>query len=285
MGTHRNTDGSRRLNLTTVTEDQIPPSRRAWIFVVSAILAAANLGAAVLGCSMLRWGLAEMEYRGEQWGFFGIIALSFVSLPVMLLLLLPGTIWIATRGRDRTGPGFRFVLMAALAVGVLTNVAALACIPLGMSHRKEELKKEHIVYTSGLYDAVKNRDLKTAESILKRNPQAIRDHTLDLSLLAWAVENDDTGMAKLLLEYGADAKDGGGGRPSPLHVAARRGHISIARLLLEHGAAINAEDSDTFRETPLVYARKANKTEMVRFLESKSAQAVNLKDKASRAQD
>jgi ankyrin repeat protein len=200
------------------------------------------------------------------------------------LLLLPGTILVAAHARKRLRLGFRVFLIAALAAGVLMNVAALACIPLSDKARKEELKKGRIVYTSGLYDAVRKGDAGTAESILKKNPEAISDSTLDMSLLAWAVDNDDQTMVELLLKHGAGVGDGGGGQPSPLHIAAKRGNVPIADILLKHGADINAEDSGFQQRTPLVYAQNAGRTAMVQFLKSRGASVVNIKEMAWRAQ-
>jgi len=270
--------------MANMAENDIPPARRAWISIVTGILLVGNVMAAGFGLAMLVWALQEMGYKGEQWGFLGIILFSFVSLPVMLLLFLPGTILVATLGRKRARLGFRVFLIIALVAGVLMNVAALACIPLSEKMRRQELQKERLVYTSGLYDAVKRGDAGRVESILKSNPQAMYDHTLDMSLLAWAVGNDDQTMVELLLKHGADVNDGGGGLPSPLHVAAKRGNVTIADILLKHGANINAEDSDSYQETPLVYAQNAGKTAMVQFLKSKGAAVVNIKEKAWRAQ-
>jgi ankyrin repeat protein len=234
---------------------------------------------------MLVWALQEMGYRGEQWGFVGAALFSCISLPVMLLLLLPGTILITTLGRKWMRVGFRVFLIITLVAGVVMNVAAFACIHLDRKARRQELQKRRPVYASGLYDAVRKGDADKAESILKSSSQAILGHTLDKSLLAWAVNNDDQTMVELLLKHGADVEDGGGGHPSPLHFAARRGNVAIARILLEHGADINAEESISRQETPLVSAQNAGETAMVQFLKSKGADVVNIKREASRAQD
>jgi len=260
-----------------------PQARRAWVSVVAGILTVANILAAIFGCAMLAWALDEMGYEGEQWGLVGVLFFSSVALAVMLVVLLPGTILLVVLGRKSLRIGLRAFTIIALAVGVLANVAALACIPLNDMARQKRLKSERTVYTSGLYDAVKQGDTAKAESILTGNPEAIGDIPLDMSLLARAVDNNDRAMVELLLKRGADARDGGGGRASPLHVAAVRGNVSIAEVLLRHGADINAEDSDSQKQTPLTYAQSAGQTAMVRFLKSKGASNVNLKSAAWRA--
>jgi len=262
----------------------IPPASRPWSSVVVGLLSVGNVAAACFGLAMLAWALQEMGYRGEQWGHVAIWILSFVSLPVMLLLLLPGTVLVAAFGRKRVRVGFRAFLIITLVAGVVMNMAAIACVHLDGKTRKRELQEKRPVYTSGLYDAVKRGDAERAEAILKSNPRAVSGHTLDRSLLAWAVSNDDQAMVELLLKHGADVKDGGGGHPTPLHFAARRGNVAIAEVLLEYGADINAEDGSLRNETPLVFAQNAGKTDMVEFLKSKGAALVNIKEMAWRAQ-
>ncbi len=260
-----------------------PHQPKPWVFILAGFLTVGNALAALFGCAMLAWTLEEMQNKGEQWGFLVIMFFSFISLPVMLLLLLPGTILMATLARRRLAAGFRALLVVMLAAGLLANAAAIMCIPLSQKARTQALKSERPVYTSGLYDAVKQGDTASVESILTSNPNAICDIPLDMSLLARAVSNNDQAMVELLLKHGADAKSGGGGRPSPLHIAAERGNVPIAKILLEHGADINAEDSDTQQQTPLTYAQRAGRSAMVQFLKSKGASTVNLKDAAWRA--
>ncbi|MFB3891975.1 MAG: ankyrin repeat domain-containing protein [Phycisphaerae bacterium] len=266
-----------------MAKNEAAPGHGTWVLAFSIVLAVINVSAALFGGSMLLWALKEMHYKGEQWGLLGVGVLSILALAVMLLLLLPSTILVVVLARKRMRLAFRIFMVAALTAGVLMNAAALACIPLSDKVRKDELKKERIVYTSGLYEAVRNKDVAKAESILQRYPEAIGDYTLDRSLLAWAVDNDDQKMVELLLRHGADVNDGGGGQPSPLHFAARAGNIPIAEILLKGGADINAEDYVFQKKTPLVYAQDAGKTAMVEFLKSKGASTVNLKEAAWRA--
>ncbi len=78
---------------------------------------------------------------------------------------------------------------------------------------------------------------------------------------------DDTcaEIVKKLLSKGADvnAKDPRQG-DTPLHIAARRGSRKAAELLVGAGANVNAKDKDG--HTPLWFAKKEGKTEMIEFL-------------------
>ena len=49
-------------------------------------------------------------------------------------------------------------------------------------------------------------------------------------------------MARYLLEQGADRDKAGNGGWSPLHLAAKIGHLEIAMLLMSYGADLNARD-------------------------------------------
>ena len=78
----------------------------------------------------------------------------------------------------------------------------------------------------------------------------------------------ETGPAvvRLLIEAGAevDACAGVTGA-TPLHMAARRGHVAIARTLLEAGAAVNVRDRKG--DTPLRRARNCRRGEVAELLE------------------
>ena len=71
-------------------------------------------------------------------------------------------------------------------------------------------------------------------------------------------------LARLLIEYGADAaaqsKDG----TTPLHLASEGGHVDLDRLLIEHGADVAAQSKAGM--TPLHLASKEGHVDLVRLL-------------------
>jgi hemoglobin len=72
-------------------------------------------------------------------------------------------------------------------------------------------------------------------------------------------------IARALLQAGADVNASGGvTRSTPLHMAARRGHVEIARVLLDCGADLSARD--TKRDTPLQRARNCRRNAVAQLL-------------------
>ena len=53
-----------------------------------------------------------------------------------------------------------------------------------------------------------------------------------------------SGVARLLLEHGAEVNARGNGHSTPLHVAVQYGRAEVVRVLLEHGANVAAKDKD-----------------------------------------
>ena len=77
-------------------------------------------------------------------------------------------------------------------------------------------------------------------------------------------------IVRALVRAGADVRACGGvTRATPLHMAARRGHVEIARALLDCGAAIDARDSKG--DTPLQRAINCRKTAVAQLLKSSGA--------------
>lgn len=93
----------------------------------------------------------------------------------------------------------------------------------------------------------------------------------------YAVANEcgsDAGpdVVRVLVEAGADVNASSGvTRATPLHMAARRGHVAIAKALLECGAEVDARDRNGC--TPLERARNCRKAEVARLLAALSGRA------------
>ncbi|MCI4407481.1 MAG: ankyrin repeat domain-containing protein [Thermofilum sp.] len=117
-----------------------------------------------------------------------------------------------------------------------------------------------------LFEALKKGDTSKAEKLLAnlRVPNA-RDRN-GVSLLHWATFIGHAGIARSLIEKGADVniKDRRG--KTPLHYSAKIGDTIIAKLFLEKGADINARDERNC--TPLHYAANV---EVARLLIEKGA--------------
>lgn len=77
--------------------------------------------------------------------------------------------------------------------------------------------------------------------------------------------NSGPDIVRALVEAGADVNACGGvTRATPLHMAARRGHLKIARALLDCGAAVNARDRKG--DTPLQRAINCRKSGVSQLL-------------------
>jgi hypothetical protein len=76
---------------------------------------------------MLRWGIDILGSACGQWDFLAIVLYSAIAMPVMLLLLLPGTILLIGRAGKRLGRIFCAFLLTALLVGVLATIGAVVC--------------------------------------------------------------------------------------------------------------------------------------------------------------
>lgn len=73
------------------------------------------------------------------------------------------------------------------------------------------------------------------------------------TLLHMAVRRAQPGLIRRLLVKGLDINDCSNyARETPMHVAARQGHVEVARTLCELGAQVNGRN--VFKWTPLMWA-------------------------------
>lgn len=101
-----------------------------------------------------------------------------------------------------------------------------------------------------------------------------------LTPLASSLEAEGVAVVGLLIQHGANVNgQSGPEKTTPLHMAARRGHVGIAEVLLEAGAEIEGKDSKG--ETPLRRAVNCGQVGMVRLLLSHGADPLS-RDKQGR---
>ena len=92
-------------------------------------------------------------------------------------------------------------------------------------------------------------------ALLEAGADVSRRDSEGYTVLHEACRGGMTGVAKVLLEHGADAEAvGGGGAARPLHLAAMGDHASTVELLLAAGVAVDRPDEGAAGATALMYA-------------------------------
>ncbi len=89
--------------------------------------------------------------------------------------------------------------------------------------------------------------------------------SMKVTPLASAAAAKQTGIARLLIEHGANVNARAAGGHIPLHEASANGNIELVRLLIEKGADVNAKTDDG--KTPLDFAIEYKREEVVELLE------------------
>jgi ankyrin repeat protein len=121
-----------------------------------------------------------------------------------------------------------------------------------------------------LLAAIKAKDINQVRALLDAgaNVNALANNILNIgniSPLSYAVSEDDTEIAELLIERGADVNFkhplGGG---TPLTDAAMRGNAALVAVLLEKGADVNVKDMLNY--TPLIWASSLGHDDVVKLL-------------------
>ena len=128
----------------------------------------------------------------------------------------------------------------------------------------------HQASCQDIYSAVTSGDLASVKLFLEKDPTLLNAKNEGaLTPLNLAAEQNQTEVARLLLEMGADPTLGDNENSQPIHLAAVSGSVSIAELLLSKGIDIDSRDINDM--TPLLFAASRGKLEMVQFLISRGA--------------
>ena len=138
-----------------------------------------------------------------------------------------------------------------------------------------------------LRHAVSRWDAPRVKLLLESGASATTEEPLGHGLLyrvanagVPGLEEQGSAIAEMLIHYGADInKPSGPGKSTPIHLAARRGHVLLAKTLVKAGA--NIEARDTKGETPLRRAVNCQQEPMVAFLLTEGANPFS-RDKTGR---
>jgi ankyrin repeat protein len=138
----------------------------------------------------------------------------------------------------------------------------------------EMIRAQPGIAQAGLYEAVHHGHLELVRLLIEEGA----DPTIPWRWACWYTPlmhslryaEPRYEIAQLLLDHGVNANDTNGLGMAPLHILANEGTTSAANWLLDRGADINLRDRD-FESTPLAWAARAGREEMVRFLLSRGA--------------
>ena len=127
-----------------------------------------------------------------------------------------------------------------------------------------------------LYHAARLGFRDLAVHLIAEHPEHVNAHGGVLETpMHVAAREGHVDILSLLLEHGAELEGRSGGpgyNVTPLHVASGDGRLEAVRCLLDHGADINARDSDSW--TPLRWATTEwNNIQVVRLLLERGADA------------
>jgi len=138
-----------------------------------------------------------------------------------------------------------------------------------------QLLEEHpdLAY-AGLYEAVHHGHTSLARLLLERGADPTKPwrwscwFTPLMHSLRYPRPNYE--MASMLMDYGVTANDANGMGMTALHILVALGTPAATTWLLDRGADINRRDNE-FDSTPLAWAARAGRVEMIKLLLSRGA--------------
>ena len=131
----------------------------------------------------------------------------------------------------------------------------------------------HYAAFCGLYDIAKFLATEYPKGV---NSQRFDDASMPLHLTS---RKGHVGVARMLVERGADVSARDKDERTPLHSASSRGHVDVARMLVEHGADVSAQAK--YGRTPLHWALSRGHMDVARMLVERGAD-VSAQDKYGR---
>jgi len=132
-----------------------------------------------------------------------------------------------------------------------------------------------------LHQAVINGDAEKVAKLLNNPFRNINKRARGRTALAYAVENNNYEIAKILLKNGAspDIKSTVTGI-SPIHEASLNGNLNIVRLLVEHGSNPQLKgEAPNELWTPISTAQQNNHKDVIEYLENEISNRKNIHNK------
>ncbi|HEX8637620.1 MAG TPA: ankyrin repeat domain-containing protein [Pyrinomonadaceae bacterium] len=135
-----------------------------------------------------------------------------------------------------------------------------------------------IEYASPLHRAVSNDEIDEVKSLIARGESvnAKDENYGNITPLFLTVENGNTEIAELLLDFGAKANARDAERQTPLMRLDADASPEVARALIKHGAKVNLTDKEG--NTALMWAAREAKAEILQILLANGAN-VNARNK------
>jgi ankyrin repeat protein len=154
-----------------------------------------------------------------------------------------------------------------LVVSVVVGSVLFGCAGVTTPSRHNALD-----YTA-LDAAIEGGDFGTVKTLANKDRNIINDRGWgDTTPLILAAQNDQTEIAKFLVEKAADVNASAKGGATPLHVAAQRDNHALVKLLLTHKAKINAADAKG--RTATDRAIEWHHSDMAEFLRSQGGKSL-----------
>jgi ankyrin repeat protein len=125
--------------------------------------------------------------------------------------------------------------------------------------------------TTALHDAVRQGDLRTVETLIKRGADVNAATRYGITPIGLAALGGNVAILRTLIDAGAKANTATPGGETALMTAARTGNVEAVTLLLDRGANVNAKDV-VRSQTALMWAVTEGHPAIVKLLVTRGAE-------------